>query len=79
VLVGLPQGVDGPAILYHINLILVYFYNTHQVLVGLPQGVGGLAILCDFISVYFSLFLYHAQSARGARRGLVEKECTSLY
>jgi hypothetical protein len=38
VLVGLPQGLDGLAILF-------YFYNTHQVLVGLPQGVGGLAIL----------------------------------
>jgi hypothetical protein len=32
-----------------INLMLVYFYNTHQVLVGLPQGVGGLAILFYFI------------------------------
>jgi hypothetical protein len=49
VLVGLPlPGVGGLAILFYIiiymNLILVYFYNAHQVLVRLPRGVGGLAI-----------------------------------
>jgi hypothetical protein len=43
VLVGLPQGVGGLAILFY--LILVYLHNAHQVLVGLPQRVGGLAIL----------------------------------
>jgi hypothetical protein len=30
-------------------LILVDFYNTHQVLGGLPQVVGGLAILFNMI------------------------------
>jgi hypothetical protein len=40
-LVGLPQGVGGLAILF--VFMLVYFHNTNQVLVGLPQGIGGLA------------------------------------
>jgi hypothetical protein len=37
VLVGLPQGVGGLAILF-------YLYDTHQVFVGLPQGDGGLVL-----------------------------------
>jgi hypothetical protein len=42
-LVGLPQGVGGLAIvLYIIFHFSYYFHNAHQVLVGLPQGVGGL-------------------------------------
>jgi hypothetical protein len=51
VLVGLPRGVGGLAILHYI--ISVYFYNTHQVLVGLPQGFGGLSI---FLLYYINLF-----------------------
>ena len=44
VLVGIPQGVGGLAILF-------YFYNTDHVL---PQGVVGLAMLfIYFISIYF--------------------------
>jgi hypothetical protein len=48
VLVGLPQGVGGLAVLFYFiinQFIPVDLFNTHQVLVGLPQGVGGLAIL----------------------------------
>ena len=52
VLVGLPQGVDGLAILFYFSL--VYYDNTNQVLVGLPQGVGGLAFL--FSLCYINLF-----------------------
>jgi hypothetical protein len=52
VLVGLPQGVDGLAILFYFSL--VYYDNTNQVLVGLPQGVGGLAFL-----FYFILFCFY--------------------
>jgi hypothetical protein len=42
VLVGLPQGVGGLAILFRIYFSSLH--NTHQVLTGLPQGVGDLAI-----------------------------------
>jgi hypothetical protein len=52
VLGGVPQGVDGLAILFVFILyefILIYFYNTHQVLIGLPKGVGGLVLLFYFI------------------------------
>ena len=61
-LVGLPQGVGGLAILFVFILyfILVYFHNTHQVLLGLPQGVGGLAILYQFLLYYINLvYLYN--------------------
>jgi hypothetical protein len=37
VLVGLPQGVGGVAVLFNsipYNLLLVYFYDTHQELVA---------------------------------------------
>jgi hypothetical protein len=45
VIVGLPQGIGGLAILFYLfYIILVYFHITHQVLVGLLQVVGGLAI-----------------------------------
>jgi hypothetical protein len=54
VLVGLPLGVGGLAILFYLNFILVCFQNTHQVLVRQPQGVGGLAIFNYFILVYFN-------------------------
>jgi len=43
VLVGLPEGVGGLAVLFY--FISFYFHNAHQALVGLPQGVGGLALL----------------------------------
>jgi hypothetical protein len=59
VLVGLPQGVGGLAILFCFILyesILVYCHNTHQVRVGLSQGVGDLAILFHFILYYIDLF-----------------------
>jgi hypothetical protein len=47
VLLGLPQGVGG--LLNIFSLMLIYFYNTHQVLVELSQDDGGLAILFDII------------------------------
>jgi hypothetical protein len=43
---GCPKGLVALLvyfILYHNNIVSVYFYNAHQVLAGLPQGVGGLA------------------------------------
>jgi hypothetical protein len=55
VLIGLPQGVGGLAILFY--FISVYFYDTHQVLVGLPQGDGGLVPL--FYLFCFVLFFFH--------------------
>jgi hypothetical protein len=55
-LVGLPLGVVGLAILFY--FILVYFCNMHQVLVGLPQGVDGRAFFFIIIILfYLSLFL----------------------
>jgi hypothetical protein len=53
-LVGLPKGVGGLAILFY--FILVYLYNMHQVLVGLPQGVDGLAFYSIFILFYIILY-----------------------
>jgi hypothetical protein len=54
VLIELPEGVGGLALLFY--FILYYFCNTHQVLVGLSQGVGGLVILIQFNLIYFNLF-----------------------
>ena len=66
---GLPQGIDGLAILFcfilYYFIITVYFHNTNQVLVGLPQGVGGLAILY-YLIVNISLISYNAPGARRA-------------
>jgi hypothetical protein len=50
VLVGLPQGVGGIAILFILlYFITVYVYNTHQLLTGLPQAKGLVALLLYFI------------------------------
>jgi hypothetical protein len=63
VLVGLPQGVGGLAILFYFIC-----YNTHQVLIGLPQGDGGLDLLFDLfvcISFYFILvYFYNTHQVR---------------
>jgi hypothetical protein len=50
VLVGLPQGVGGLAILFH--FILVYFYNTHKVLAAPPEGM----VTLFFYFICFVLF-----------------------
>jgi hypothetical protein len=52
VLIQLPQTVGGLVpfffffnVFISFCILLVYFYNTHQVIIGLSQGVGGLAII----------------------------------
>jgi hypothetical protein len=50
VLVGLPQGVGGVAILFYlVYFISAYIYNIHLALAGLPQGVRALAVYFNLV------------------------------
>jgi hypothetical protein len=59
VLVRLPQGVGGLAILFYYmiySFVLVNVYKTHQMLVGHPQGLVALLFYLIFtysVLVYF--------------------------
>jgi hypothetical protein len=71
VLVGLPQGVGGLGILFH--LFLDYSYNTHQVLGGLPRGVGGLGnyYILYYIHFFKFNFITRARCSWDFPKGLV--------